>query len=187
MALKNGAGPATAETVNEARGIGTGERHKPSKPKSKTSQGNGRAGNVWYCANCGRLINPKRASRRQRFCTYRCRDEARRARDFAEYYPNRPNPRSVENRPLVSTICKANFVDRASIIGPRVVIEIEIIADRDWKSVTSPDGVVCEVVRFASEKIDVATRSEAAELSTTISSDLSIPKFLRRLPPEVAS
>jgi hypothetical protein len=55
-------------------------------------------------------------------------------------------PRSVENRSLISTACKGDFADRAySISGPRVVIATEIIAGRDWRSVTSADGVICKV------------------------------------------
>jgi hypothetical protein len=72
----------------------------------------GRAGNARCCANCGRPIKPKRNSRRQRSCSYRCRDEARRARDFADRYPHQAIPRSVENRPLASTACKGDFADR---------------------------------------------------------------------------
>ena len=36
----------------------------------------GRAGNALVCTNCCAAIIPKRASRRQRYCSYKCRDEA---------------------------------------------------------------------------------------------------------------
>jgi hypothetical protein len=39
-------------------------------------------------------------------------------------------------------------VETPSIIGPQVVIETEIIANRIWQSVISPDGVYCEVARW---------------------------------------
>ena len=42
-----------------------------------------RAGNATRCLVCGSTVNPRRASRRQKYCSYRCRDEARRARNFA--------------------------------------------------------------------------------------------------------
>jgi hypothetical protein len=112
----------------------------------------GRAGNARCCSNCGRPINPKRSSRRQRFCSYRCRDEARRARDFADRYPHQAIPRSVENRPLASTACKGDFADRAySISAPPGVIATEIVAGRDWRPIVSPDGVFCKVASMGRE------------------------------------
>jgi hypothetical protein len=58
-------------------------------------------------------------------------------------------PRSVENQPLVSNSYKADFVARASsIAGPAIVIEREIVAGQNWESVTSPDGVCCQVTRY---------------------------------------
>ena len=111
-----------------------------------------RAGNATKCFVCGSSIKPKRASRRQKFCCYECRDSARRARNFAVSATTRRGspaiPRSVENRALVSTSCKDGSAGRtSSIIGPRAVIEREIIAGRIWQSVVSPDGVRCEVAR----------------------------------------
>ena len=112
-----------------------------------------RHGNAGACTVCGKLINPKRGSRRQRYCSYRCRDEARRGRNFAVSATTRKGspavPRSVENRPLVSNGYKADFVVRPPcIVGPAIVIEREIIAGRSWESVTSPDGVCCQVARY---------------------------------------
>jgi hypothetical protein len=105
-----------------------------------------RAGNAKCCQHCGRAFHPKRGSRRQRFCSYRCRDEARRARDFVGRYPTQANPRSVENRALVSMACKGDFADLAySISAPPDVIATELIAGQDWRSIVSPDGVFCKV------------------------------------------
>jgi hypothetical protein len=122
-------------------------------PTIITATPHGRAGNARCCANCGRPINPKRSSRRQRYCNYRCRDEARRARDFAGRYPAQAIPRSVENRPLVSNTCKGDFADRAySISGPHDVIASELIAGRDWRSVISADGIPCKVAQVAARR-----------------------------------
>jgi hypothetical protein len=111
-----------------------------------------RAGNARRCIVCGSTINPRRASRRQKYCSYRCRDEARRTRNFAVSGATRRGspaiPRSVENHPLASTSCTGGFAGRASsIIGPQILFETEIVAGRIWKSVVSPDGVRCEVAR----------------------------------------
>jgi hypothetical protein len=97
----------------------------------------GRAGNSVVCVVCGAPLHPKRGSRRQLYCSYRCRDEARRARNFellAVTRRGRPLiPRSVENNGIGSMACKAEFRDRAfRIRGPRVVIEAEIFAERNW-------------------------------------------------------
>jgi hypothetical protein len=105
-----------------------------------------RAGNARCCACCGRKLQPKRNSRRQRYCNSRCRNEARRARDFAGRWGSDGLPRSVENSPLISTACNDDFADRGySISGPPEIIQTEIVAGRVWRSVTSPDGVVCKV------------------------------------------
>ena len=124
----------------------------PHRASAIRNQG-GHAGNAIYCQHCGAKLHPKRASRRQLYCSYRCRDEARRARNFAVSATTRRGrpaiPRSVENQPLVSTSCKDGFAARTpSIIGPQIVIETEIIANRTWQSVISPDGVYCEVARW---------------------------------------
>ena len=111
-----------------------------------------RAGNATGCLVCGSAITPRRASRRQRYCSYRCRDEARRARNFAASGATRRGSPAIrrpdENPSSISTTCKGGFAGRApSIIGPQVVIATEIIAGRIWKSVVGPDGVRCEVTQ----------------------------------------
>jgi hypothetical protein len=110
----------------------------------------GRAGNALVCSNCGVALTPKRASRRQRYCSYKCRDEARRSRNFAISATTRRGrpaiPRSVENSGVGSTPCKADFDDRASgIVGARAVIDVEILRGRKWREVLSADGVRSEV------------------------------------------
>jgi hypothetical protein len=111
-----------------------------------------RAGNAAACATCGEPLTPKRGSRRQRFCCYRCRDEARRTSNFALSGVTRRGsqgiPRSIENNDEKSIACKADFGHRASAIsGPTRVIDREIVAGRNWQPVISPDGVNCSVAR----------------------------------------
>jgi hypothetical protein len=78
-----------------------------------------RGGNASRCLVCGCLIKPRRASRRQRYCSYRCRDEARRARNFTASGATRRGspaiPRSVQINGARSTACKAAFDDQAPI------------------------------------------------------------------------
>ena len=112
----------------------------------------GRAGNLACCEACGAALSPLRGSRRQKFCSYRCRDEARRARNYARFsatrYPSKGKPRPVENRPLHSRDCGGVFADRPHRINavPRAVIERELFAGAEWVTVTSPDGVTCRVL-----------------------------------------
>ena len=112
----------------------------------------GRAGNALVCTNCGAAIIPKRASRRQRYCSYKCRDEARRARNFAISATTRRGtpliPRPVQNNSVRSRTCEGSFHDRARGI-PRAVIEVEILGGRKWREVLSPDGVRVEVTRLS--------------------------------------
>ena len=118
----------------------------------------GRAGNAFVCSNCRAPINPKRGSRRQLYCSYRCRDEARRARNFAVSATTRTGspaiPRPVENNGVGSTACKGNFHDPVShVVGPHAVIEIEIVGRRKWREIVSADGVRTEVARLSREPL----------------------------------
>src|SRR6516164_2303458 len=134
-----------------------GSDWKPERVPHRTSAKENqvrRAGNAVCCQKCGKPLHPKRGSRRQRYCSYKCRDEARRSRNFAVSASTRRGsqgiPRSVENQPTVSNGYKADFVAgrASSIVGPARVIETEIIAGRIWEPVVSPDGICCEVARY---------------------------------------
>jgi hypothetical protein len=112
-----------------------------------------RAGNVLCCENCDATLRPKRGSRRQKFCSYKCRDEARRARNFAFFGSARRGsqgiPRSVENKPDNSTACNGRFRDQPpDISAPKRVIAQELFDSRDWIEVISPDGVACVVAQM---------------------------------------
>jgi len=150
--------PTSAAPERGPHRVDNAGRHVGSIATSEKSIGQaGRAGNAVCCQKCGKLLHPKRGSRRQQYCSYKCRDEARRARNFAASATTRrgsqPIPRSVENQPLVSNGCKADFVVRPPcIVGPAIVIEREVIDGRIWESVTSPDGVVTQVAAEESER-----------------------------------
>ena len=68
-----------------------------------------RHGNAPTCDTCGAVIVAKRGSRRQRFCSPKCRDTARRERNFHKIgrarYPRSGVPRSVKNSINNSEIC----------------------------------------------------------------------------------
>jgi hypothetical protein len=76
-----------------------------------------RNGNAISCTTCGKPITPKPASRRKRYCSYRCRDEARRQRNFANFACTRTTgeaiPRSARKSSITSADCAAHFGGRA--------------------------------------------------------------------------
>jgi hypothetical protein len=122
-----------------AVGTATGAKNKSkaqSQPDNRKAENSAqearrRNGNAATCANCGEPLNPKRGSRRQSYCSYWCRDEARRARNFAASATTRRGspaiPRSVENKGVGSTPYEGDFHGRASrIVGPHGAIESEI-------------------------------------------------------------
>ena len=109
-----------------------------------------RAGNARTCIVCGSAIKPRRGSRRQKYCCYRCRDEARRARNFEVFATTRrvgaSIPRSGGNNQSNPRACNGHFGDRTfGILAPRAVIQAEVFGNRRWRRVTSPDGVTCDV------------------------------------------
>jgi len=108
-----------------------------------------RAGNARTCIVCGSAIKPRRGSRRQKYCCYRCRDEARRARNFEAFATTRrvgaSIPRSGGNNQSNPRACNGHFGDRLGILAPRAVIQVEVFGNRRWRRVTSPDGVTCDV------------------------------------------
>ena len=146
--------PAPATTGNRPRidRLG-GAIDPPNNATTATMQTLLRAGNAATCATCGEPLNPKRASRRQRYCCYGCRDEARRQRNFAvsggTRYPSQVIPRSVQNNNARSTACNGLFRGRAArLSGPAHVVEAELLGGRAWSPMTSPDGEIREVARL---------------------------------------
>jgi hypothetical protein len=140
------------------------------------------------CEACKAFFVPKRGTRRQFFCSDRCRDADRRERNFRRFGTarrGRPDvPRAGQNSPLVSTTCKGTFGGRAySIDGPPEVIETEIIAGQVWRPVTSPDGVTCQVRRVRPTNNPIAgviSRWEPTWSPVSSQIDAPLPEFLRR-------
>jgi hypothetical protein len=56
-------------------------------------------------------------------------------------HPTPAKVRSVENKSANSVTYKGNFAGRASIHGPRYVIDIEVVDARKWTPTVSADGV----------------------------------------------
>ena len=102
------------------------------------------------CEHCGLpFFSPRSTGRPLLFCSAVCRKRAFRARKWDRRYPTTVGGTKRLRRPLKSKadfqrFCRSN---PPSISGPQAVIEREIIANRDWQSVTSPDGVICQVTR----------------------------------------
>jgi hypothetical protein len=91
-----------------------------------------RNGNCATCANCSEPLHPKRGSRRQRFCSYRCRDEARRNRNFQFFATTRSAiPRSVQNNRVGSVAWRGDFGDRP--------LPLNLVGGHRW-----PDGIPVE-------------------------------------------
>ena len=104
-----------------------------------------RHGNSTHCAVCGAALHPKRASRRQRFCSDRCRDEHRRTRNFAKKgrtrYPNSGGTTIKRKSREKSSAWRSETVGRLPAISWSEIIEIEVIEAHDWEPVISSDGV----------------------------------------------
>ena len=104
-----------------------------------------RHGNSTHCVVCGAPLHPKRASRRQRFCSDRCRDEHRRMRNFEKKgttrYPHSGGPQPSEKEEEKSNACRSETVGRPPPIKRSEIIEIEVIEAHDWEPVISSDGV----------------------------------------------
>jgi hypothetical protein len=102
------------------------------------------------CAVCGRKVT--RASRQQKFCSVRCRQQAHYGKLVAEgrFDPvlgldTAPPTNPPKNSNSVNGLQAAKSASTLRIYASRRVIEAELIAGRDWAAAVSPDGVVCLV------------------------------------------
>jgi hypothetical protein len=136
------------------------------------------------CTVCGQPFKSEPTTKPRRFCGDRCRDAARRQRNHEILGIARGRrggssgvPRISKNNRVFSKGYKADFPDRGSGITGAAV-ETEVIVNRSWRQVVSPDGVTCWVATSPTEPI--AVTAEAAALIATIPADLSIPDFLKR-------
>lgn len=150
------------------------------------------------CAACGRNIIARHTGRKRRFCSDRCRDQARRTRFVARLdkkgvqrfkkggrYPHSGVPRNAGNPSTISNGCKADLAGRGSAISGlwRRIVEVEIIEARTWQSSISRDGVKSEIARaertlvhalqtagFAAERVSLS-----GAMRGRFGSDLSVP------------
>jgi hypothetical protein len=98
------------------------------------------------CAHCHRTV--RRKSRHQRFCSRRCRVSAFRAKTTV-HAPEKvpPYPPTGSRNAQDKKASNPNGLKRKisgsipHILGPVHVIEAEVVAERDWRKVTSADGV----------------------------------------------
>jgi hypothetical protein len=98
------------------------------------------------CDHCGRKV--RRKSRHQRFCSRRCRVSAHRAKTFVQAikkrrrYPPTGDETNASNIVSNSKRVPQRFLGSSPHIrGPKHVIEDEVVAGRDWRQVTSADGI----------------------------------------------
>ncbi len=102
------------------------------------------------CPICAAPLSRKLIGRRKKFCSDRCRDQARRLRETAVQrlkkgarYPCSRVPRNDERNACATGTFEGENRDRApAISGPRNVIEAEVIAGFEWREVLSADGIV---------------------------------------------
>src|SRR5215831_15655743 len=134
--------PATARTVDrpltDQRSSSISPRHKTASRKSQVE-----------CANCGHVV--ERRARQQIFCSTRCRMRAAREKAAGAFkkpgrYPPcggryEPHKSASENNELRRVKTASN----PRILGPRRVIDVELVAGRGWKEVSSSSGVVSYV------------------------------------------
>ena len=96
-----------------------------------------------------------RASRQQKYCSTRCRQQAHYGKLVAE---GRFDPISGQDTALptnppkkfngVNNLQGAKTGSTSRIFGPRDVIDAELFAGRDWTPVVSPDGVTCMIASW---------------------------------------
>ena len=105
------------------------------------------------CPVCGRVV--PRASRRQRFCSARCRQQAHYGKLVAEgrFDPVLGQDTALPTNPPkkfsdINGLQAAKTWSTPRIFGPRQVIERELFAGREWHEEISPVGLVTQVARF---------------------------------------
>jgi len=100
------------------------------------------------CPACGHVV--ERKARQQRFCSPRCKENARQRTRKASLgqdtrAPTHPHKFVNEN----NTLQNRKWRPSLGISAPPAVISEELFAGREWERVTSEDGVTCLVSRKA--------------------------------------
>jgi endogenous inhibitor of DNA gyrase (YacG/DUF329 family) len=97
------------------------------------------------CRYCGRQFFFKRGGRTALFCSQACRQADFR---YARYLPSKRDE-SARKTLASSNACRSVFGDRPP---PAAVVAAEIIDPHEWRTVTSSDGVTCQVARWRGPK-----------------------------------
>jgi hypothetical protein len=129
------------ESPNNERTVDVHHTSTRKANKAKTHDGQPvRNGNSDRCAHCSRLIKARRGSRRQRYCSYQCRDAARRERNFAAFVGTRRGsqaiPRSVQNNASNSNTYKCGLTDRPSAA---LRFPINLLGGHRWQQPTDAE------------------------------------------------
>jgi hypothetical protein len=109
------------------------------------------------CAMCGHVV--PRCSRQQRFCSDTCRKRAFAKKGHGAFIfdaldqstGRATNPHKNLND--VNALHTAKSRSRVRINGHRRVLEHELVADREWSEVVSPDGVRVHVTRMKRRRL----------------------------------
>lgn len=78
-------------------------------------------GNRTTCEKCGRVLAPKRGSRRQRFCSDACKFKAFRSKKWADRYQIPDPQRSVQNSSTKANGCNGTLADRGCALNAPIV------------------------------------------------------------------
>ena len=112
------------------------------------------------CVSCGRKVT--RRARQQRFCSDRCRDQARtrvrgpqRGRSSAPAIKNRLRAILPTNPP--KNLNEIKGAQLAKIVAPKDVIDVEVWDGREWRPATSSGGVPIEIGRLRKRALVVTS------------------------------
>jgi hypothetical protein len=136
------------------------------------------------CPHCGAKFFQHKGDKPRQFCSNKCKQadyRATRLEGQNDGYRNGPHhPTRVTitppKTPVDSVVSKPTSGDRPSLTE---AIQIEIIEPHEWHTVTSPDGVTCQVARWRPAVAPV-DGERLQHYRQQIPDDLSIPAFLKR-------
>ena len=129
----------------------------------------GRAGNASICGSCGKALKPKRSSRRQQYCGDRCKDEARRGRNFAKTASTGVSrgrrqgtmafPRPNQKSPAIPVASEPENHGQGSVVGAGLGLCPDIVPDMTYPGmwrIRQPDGSLSDMVNLTRAKDLVA-------------------------------
>jgi hypothetical protein len=150
------------------------------------------AGNAVSCEHCGRPLQPKSGSRRQRFCSDACRQAEHRLREKGACAFKSTG---VHVDPPGSPLSRSNPIDPVAAIEADLIAGLATLDDLEpsrrefWlhrarlaaeREVASRRAAKIPAVAIKANPIDPAFQAEVDKHIGEIPADLSIPLFLRR-------